>query len=311
LSSNKVSGDKVSLALVEPVPAEVPAGSELRLKLRAAAGTGRDLCGGRIELRAADEILASGALAELRDGGNQTGELVARAPAALGDVNWTLVFPRQEIAAVAFSESVLPFSFQAVPHRTSLAVWDIPSPVPIGERLRIKVGAKSTGECALAGAKVEIMDASGASLGGGTLGDAPLAQTSALYFAEIELTAPAEPGMVTLTAAFAAEEASLPHTGASTAFTLVAVKPPAHLLTVSVVDAESRAPIADVQIGCGPYRAATDAGGLAHLATAAGRYELSVWKPDLTADPVTIDISNDMRVEVAMTRLPPERTAWD
>ena len=306
-----MSGDKVSLALTEPVPAEVPAGGELRCKVRAVSADGPDLCGGRIELRAADEILATGALTQFRDGGNQTGELVARAPAALGEVNWTLVFPRQEIAAVAWPESVLPFSFRTVPHRTSLAVWDIPSPVPVGERLRVKVGAKSTGECALAGAKVEILDASGASLGHGTLGDAPLPQTNALYFAEIELIAPAEPGMVTLTAAFAADKAMLPHTGASTTFTLNAVEPPAHRLTVSVVEAQSREPLEDVQIGCGPYRAATDAAGFAHLATAAGRYELAVWKPEFTADPVTIEISNDMRIEVALTKLLPERTAWD
>jgi hypothetical protein len=222
-----------------------------------------------------------------------------------------LVFPRQEIAAVAYPESALPLSFTTVPHRTSLAVWDIPSPVPVGERLRIKVGAKSSGACALAGAKVEILDASGASLGGAALDDAPLPQTSALYFAEIELTAPAQAGMITLTAAFAADEAKLPHTGASTTFTLIAVNPPAHRLTVAAVDADTRVPVADVQIGCGPYRAATDAAGLAHLATAAGRYELAVWKPEFTADPVAIEISDDMRVEVALTRLPPERTAWD
>jgi len=291
--------------------AEVPAGSALRLQAKASCVDGRDLRGGRIEVRAADAIVASSPLAEFRDGGNLTAELAATAPAALGEFAWTLVFPRQEIAGIAYPESALPFSFRTVPHRTSLAVWDIPSPVAIGERLRIKVGARSSGACALAGAKVEILDARGARLGGGTLSDAPLPQTSALYFAEVELDAPAQDGMVTLTAAFAAEETKLPHTGASTTFTLVAVKPPAHRLTVAVVEAETRAPVADVQIGCGPYRAATDAGGLAHLATAAGRYELAVWKPDFTADPVSIEISADTRVEVALTRLPPERTAWD
>jgi hypothetical protein len=311
LRRDQVSTDKVSLALVEPVPAEVPAGSELRLKVRAACPDGRDLRGGRIEVRAADGILASGALGEFRDGGNQTGELVARAPATLGEFTWALVFPPQEIAAVAYPEGALAFSFATVPHGTSLAVWDIPSPVPVGERLRVKVGAKSTGECALAGAKVEIRDASGARLGCAALGDAPLPQTRALYFAEVELTAPAQAGMITLTAALAADGATLPHTGASTTFTLTAVAPPAHRLTVATIEAESRAPLEDVQIGCGPYRAATDAGGLAHLATAGGRYELAVWKPDFTADPITVEISHDMRVEVALTRLPPERTAWD
>jgi hypothetical protein len=306
-----VSANEVSLALVAPLPAEVPVGSRLDLVVSAACSTGRDLCGGRIELMDGDKIVASAALAEFNDGCNQTLALAFRAPEQLGEFAWRLVFPRQDIAGMTYPESVLTLAFRTVPHGTSLAVWDIPSPVLIGQRLRIKVGAKSSGECALAGAAIEILDASGATLGRGTLGDTPLPQTSALYVAEIELTAPAQDGIFSLTAAFAADEARLPHTPASTTFTLVAVKPPAHRLTVAVVEAQSRAPVENVQIGVGPYRAATDATGVAQIATAAGRYELAVWKPDYEADPVTIDIDKDVRVEVALTPLPPERTPWD
>jgi hypothetical protein len=306
-----MSADDVSLALITPLPAKVPVGCALGLKVRASSPSGSDLGGGRIELVAADAVLAGGTLAELRGGGNETAELAVTAPDRLGAFSWRLVFPRQEIGGIAYAESTLPLAFRTRPHQTSLAVWDIPSPVPVGSRFRIKVGAKSSGECTLAGAAIDIRDAGGTRLGQGTLGEAPLPGTSALYFAEIELAAPVQEGTASWTAVFAADDAKLPHLGASATFGVMAVRPPAHRLTVTVVEAESHAPIENVQIGFGPYRAATDAAGRAELATAAGTYELSVRKPEFEAAPLTLDIDEDKSVEVALTPLPKERTAWD
>jgi hypothetical protein len=308
--NGNVRPDEVSLALIAPLPAEMPVGSAFGLKLRAFSPAG-DLRGGRIELMADDEVLASRTLGELRDGGNETGELAVTAPGRLGTFNWRLVFPRQEIGGNAYPESTLPLAFRTRPHQTSLAVWDVPSPVLVGTCFCIKVGAKSSGECALAGARIEIRDAGGARLGLGTLGETALPGTSALYFAEIELTAPTQEGTASWIAAFAADDTRLPHNAAAAPFGIVAVKPPAHRLTVTVTETETHAPVENVQIGFGPYRAATDADGRAELATAAGSYELSVWKPDFEASPVTLDIAKDTRVEVALTPLPKERTAWD
>lgn len=301
---------RASLRLVEPVPAEPPVGAKLVLKVEASCAAGGDLRGARINVLAAEEILASGLLGEFRDGGN-AGELVVTAPERLGEFTCRLVFPRQEVGGTAYQESSLALAFRARAHQTSLAVWDIPTPVRAGARFRIKVGAKSSGDCALAGAKVRIHDASGAEAGRGILGDAPLAGTSALYFAEIELTAPAREGQFSWTAGFAAEEAAMPHLGASAAFSFVVVKAPRHRLAVRVVEAQSAAPVDDAQLGLGPYRAATDANGLAQIEAAAGRYELTVWKAEFEAPPVMLEIDKDAAVTVELTPLPKELKPWD
>jgi hypothetical protein len=306
LSLGEVNLDRVSLGLVEPIPAELPVGAKLALKVRASGAAGRDLRGARIDVRAVDEVLATGSLGEFGDG-----ELAVTAPERLGEFNWRLVFPRQEIGGVAYQENAVALAFRTRPHQTSLAVWDIPTPVTAGARFCVKVGAKSSGDCALAGTQVRILDAGGTEAGRATLGDAPLSGTGALYFAEIALVAPAHAGQFSWTAAFAAEAAAMPHLGASTGFSFVVVKAAEHRLTVKVVEAGSAAPVDDVQIGLGPYRAATDANGLAQIATASGRYELAVWKAEFEAPPITLDVDRDSFVTVELAPLPKERTPWD
>jgi hypothetical protein len=300
----------VCLELERPVPAQVPVGADVALKVRAADAAGSDLRGGMITIMAADRDVTSAALTQYRDGVNETDELFVKAPFEPGEADWRVVFPRQEIDGVAYEESVLPISFRAVPHQTSLAVWAVPSPVRIGERFRITVGAKSSGDCALAGAKVEVLDAAGAAVGQATLGETPWPGTGALYWAEIALTAPADDGLQAWSVAFAAKELELPHVGAATRFGFAAVKPPAHRLTVKTIEEETADPVDEVQVGLGPYRAATDGAGTASIAAPAGRYNLAVWKPGFEAAPISIEIAADTQVQIELKRLPEEVKIW-
>jgi hypothetical protein len=220
-------------------------------------------------------------------------------------------FPAQEIGGVAYGESVLPIALQARPHRTSLAVWAVPSPVRIADRFTIMVGAKSSGACELAGAKVDILDETGAKVGDGMLGDAPWPGTDALYWTEIALTAPPRDGISRWSAAFAAAELTLPHLGSSCEFSFAAVKRPEHKLTVKVVEGEGAVPVADVQVAVGPHRAATDRDGQARIETPTGKYELAVWKAGFAGGPKAVDIDADLTMQVELTRLPEEPKAWD
>jgi hypothetical protein len=70
------------------------------------------------------------------------------------------------------------------------------------------------------------------------------------------------------------------------------------------------APIQDVQVALGPYRAATDKAGRAHIETPAGTYDLAVWKSGFEAAPKTIEVTADLSVRVELTRLPEEVKAW-
>jgi hypothetical protein len=176
---------------------------------------------------------------------------------------------------------------------------------------RIKVGAKSSGGCALDGAKVEVRDANDKAVGHGRLGETPWPDTSALYWTEIALTAPPDDGFLCWSVAVAAPELKLPHVGASTTFSFTAVKPPAHRLTVKAIDTESASPIADVLVGLGPYRAATDDAGLANIAAPAGRYNLALWKATFeAATPITVALDADTLLQVELKRLPEEVKGW-
>ena len=93
-------------------------------------------------------------------------------------------------------------------HETSLAVWDSGRDCR-GDRFAVKVGAKSSAGCTLAGRRIEVFDGN-AVVASGRFGDTPWPGTSALFWTEVELRAPATPGAVTLTVRFDAAELDEP-----------------------------------------------------------------------------------------------------
>jgi hypothetical protein len=304
----------VILEIIPPVPPEVPVATSIGFKVRVSCADGSDLRGGHIDIMAAEQVVATPALIEHRDGLNETGAIAIRSPDHLGAYGLTVVFPRQEIGEAVCEESTLPIAFRTRPHATSLAVWAIPSPVPIGGNFSVTVGAKSSGGCELKGARVEISDETGAAVGDGTLGATPWPGTSGLFWAQIGLAAPRREGTFSWRAAFPVQELKLPHDSSSATFGFTATKPPEHRLTVKVTESEGAA-LADVQVALGPYRAATDAAGVASLEIPAGQFGLAVWKSGFEGAPKTVEIAGDVALQVEMTRIPQEpevwETAWD
>lgn len=190
----------------------------------------------------------------------------------------------------------------------------VPSPVPIGGNFSVTAGAKSSGGCELKGARVEISDETGVTVGHGTLGAAPWPGTSGLFWAQIGLAAPRREGTFSWRVAFPVQELKLPHDASSATFGFTAARPPEHRLTVKVTESEGAA-LADVQVTLGPYRAATDAAGVASLEIPTGQFGLAVWKSGFEGAPKTIEIAGDVALQVEMTRIPQEpeiwETAWD
>src|SRR5437763_1402603 len=93
-------------------------------------------------------------------------------------------------------------------HQTSLAVWDIPTPAA-GELFSINVGVKSSAGCALGGRRIEVFDGE-AVVAAAHLGDAPWPSTDALFWTEVELRAPDQPGLATFSVRFDTAELSEP-----------------------------------------------------------------------------------------------------
>ena len=192
-----------NLELSQSVPPEVAAGTEIAVTVKVWCSCGCDLRGGSVAVKAAEETVATAELTECHDGRSETSGLTIKVPAQLGEYAWSILVPRRKIRGVVHKRSALPISFRTMPHATSLAVWGNPSPVVVGNPFKIKVGAKSSGACELQGAQIEIQDETGARIGVGTLGDTAWVETDALYWTEVDLTAPMKVGVASWSARFA------------------------------------------------------------------------------------------------------------
>jgi hypothetical protein len=307
-STGSIPVRATSLTVAEPVAPEIAVGARVTLTTRVTDAEASDLRGGKVELLGADAAVVTRAIASFHNGVNETDPFAVTAPAFVGAFTWTLRFPRQDIGGTAYGESALAISLSTQPLRTSLAVWAVPSPVIVGAPFSVTVGAKSSGGCPLAGARVAILDQAGDPVGEGTLGEAPWPGTEALYWTEIAHNAPSENGFFSWSAAFAADGVALPHLGATAAFSFAAVKRPERCLTVKVLADD--APVEKVELALGPYRTATDQDGVAVIAAPAGAYELVAWHAEYEPLVQPIEIAQDCAVAIMLTRRPEELTAW-
>jgi hypothetical protein len=270
-----------------------------------------DLRGGRIEIVAGEDVIAAAGLTAWDGDVNETAAFFVRAPSTVGPFTWIIRFPPQEIGGIAYGECVLLVESETRPHRTSLAVWTVPSPVPVSGRFTVTVGARSSGACALGGARIEIRNDSDAVAGEGVLRETPLPGTDALYWTEIALAGPASEGPQSWSVAFAATDVALPHLASSASFGFTAVRRPEHRVTVTVAESDDEAPVENAQVALGSYRAATGKTGTAHVDVPAGTYDLAIWKPGFEPASGTVTVAADANVRLDLTRLPEELTAWD
>ncbi len=214
----------------------------------------------------------------------------------------------------------------ALPHPTSIAVWDVPSPVVAGSRFTVTVGVKCPAACSLTGRPIVVRDAAGAEVGRGRLGSQPAPGTRALYAASVALAAPVEAGVHAWTATFPAAGSGAPpaaeggtaapqppetaappeapHAEAQATFSFRAAERPEHRVTVTVCDQQTEAPLAQVEVHLGPYSAATDARGRARVEVPAGRYDLYVRKAGYAPHTGGVAVTGDVALRVAVAPAP-------
>ena len=294
-----------TIELGEPAPQEVAVGSDFVVRLKLTCAEGCDLRALPVCVVAADAKVSS---SDSPGGDAEEGirEVVLKAPSQVGEHVWTIAVGTDEIAGVIHAGEPLPIRATTKPHATSLAVWDIPTPVVIGTLFEIKVGAKSSGDCELSGRAIEVCDQSGATLAEAKLGDTPWPGTTGLYWTAVELQPPADEGLSTWSVQFAATELELPHEGASANFNVTAARPPEHRLTVKVVTKETSEPIDEAYIRIGAYRAMTDPSGLALVELPRGTYELTVWKAGFEVPDQPVQVDADLSLKIEAVTLPEE-----
>jgi hypothetical protein len=300
--STAVHAHSATIEVTEPLPPEILVGADITVKVRVACSDGCDLRNVPLKVVAPDGATIASHFT-IGDG-DECGQVRINAPPRVGDHAWTLVLPAREGAGLTHLECVAPLSFRTKPVDSSLAVWDIPSSVVTGERFQIKVGAKSSADSVLRGKGIEICREEGTVVARGVLQDSPFPGTSALYWATLELVAPPNDGIYSLSARFEADELDLYHNSSSTKFGFVVVRPPEHIVTVRVIEQETGVPIGDVQIRLGAYRAVTDQNGQAQINTAKGSFELNIWKVGYDAPQRTVDVNADAIVKVEAVVVP-------
>jgi hypothetical protein len=293
----------IGIALKEAPPASVDAGAEFSISALLNWPESVACEGATFLVSEGRRTLHEAALPESAADGSVS--LALRAPDEVGEHRLKLIVASGEKAAER-AEGALDFVLTTVPHETSLAVWDVPSPVVRNARFEVKAGAKCTSACALAGKVIEIRDESGKLIGSGALGDAALPGTTALAFTTISLKAPHKLALNSWTASFAPSELKLPHGSAMSRFTFVTVAEPEHSVSVTVVNKETKTPIAGAQVRLGVYRAETNESGAAKMRVPKGAFPLVVTRPGYKMPERNIEVAKDVRVRIVAEPLPPE-----
>jgi hypothetical protein len=287
-------------------PTEVAVGAEFVLTVRVSCPDGCDLSSLPIEVLTPDNVIVRVKLDLNNAAAGATHRVALKAPLQAGQHVWHVSCPAHESGGRRHGGTQLPVPVRIRPHETSLAVWSIPSPVVTDHLFAIKVGAKSAAGCDLAGMPIAVCDAAGTVLASGVLGDTPWPGTSALYWTEVVLTAPAEAGMFVWSVAFAASNLALTHHGSSSRFSIAIVGPPEHRLTVKVVEQDTAMPVENAQVRLGSHRATTGGSGIAELVLSKGSYDLNVWKSGYEAPTTAVTLAADLVVDVTITPIPEE-----
>ncbi len=299
------SGLFVHLTVDGPLPLEAKAGNSVTVTVRASCPDGRDRTGMAITVTAPDGTTATHVLSGHADGVSETA-IALKTPPSVGEHVFRFALPPHEVAGTKYSEAVLEVPVRVMPQSTSIAVWDVPSPVVAGAVFVVKAGVKSAADATLTGCAIEVCDDAGEVAGRGVLSEAPLLGTSALYWTDVQVQAPRKEGVATWWVRYEASEVDLPHDGAATTFSVAVVRPPEHVLSVKVIEQATAAPIPDVQLRLGTYRGTTGASGLAEIALPKGRYEVHVWKVGFEAPPRPVEIDADAFVEIEAQVVPEE-----
>jgi hypothetical protein len=289
-------------SIVEVSPGKVDAGAELTVTIRVSCPDGFDLRGQRVSIRDPDDAeLANAELRELDGESYATSPFTLRAPLEVGEHVYRAVLAALEKDGVLQEETSTAFSFTAKPHATSVNVWGLPSAIAAGERFRFKVGVKCSAGCALAGRPLSVSDGEGAQVGAASLRDDIWPGTTALYFAEVEAQAPLTGGDYAWHVECPGSERDVPHAAGSFSFAVKVVSAPEHEVTVEAFDGETQTAVAGAHVLLHPYRAFTDARGMAKVKVAKGRYKLFVSGFRYTAYEGIIDVAGDVtaRAELA------------
>jgi hypothetical protein len=196
------------------------------------------------------------------------------------------------------------------PHEITLVVWDVPSPLAVGGCFKVKVGARCSEECQFTGQEIVIRDQMQVPVARGTVGPDPWFETAALYWADVNLIAPAAEGAYVWDVSFVPANLELPHETALSHFSFITVPPAEHNIKVRVVEKTTNTTVGDVEVRFGGYRCHVGESGLAEVELPKGHYDLLVYKLGYQALPRAVDVSADATVQIEIEPEPEAQNYW-
>ncbi len=314
MSANTKVEQVAATCSVELSSAEIFANTDVKLQVKIACVPACDLEGQTVEIK--DEGGATLAAAELgpydEEADANAVDLSARAPAVAGSYVWTAHLPAYEGDGVRYDEATAQITLTVREHTTSVLVWDVPSAVVAGETFKIKVGIKCSGQCRQADRDFTIIDETGTEIAAAAVGAEVWPKSAALYYTELQLTAPSSAGLqrweVRCPAADESPEGSdavLPHASGSAAFGVRCVNVPDVKVRVEAWDAMKGSPLTGARVVLHPYGATTDEQGVAEVMVTRGQYRLFVSRPKYTTFGTPVDVSQDLSTRVELSLEPP------
>jgi hypothetical protein len=268
---------KISVLSCGMSPGEVDAGADMTLKGKVSCSPAADLRGTIFMIKDQDGAVAESIELTAFDGeSNETREFVLKAPLRPGAYTWLAVCPADSKPSISLEETSVPFSFTVIAHRTQVVVWDAPSTIECGQRFSIKIGVKCSSDCRPDGWALEVCDHNRKKLARATLNDEPWHDTTALYYAEVDLRAPDTVGLYAWEAKSDATGLDVPHAERVASFSVRVVPTPECILTVEAIDMESQTPVKGAKVVVHRYRTLTDEHGVAEVRVPKGEYRLFV-----------------------------------
>jgi hypothetical protein len=188
------------------------------------------------------------------------------------------------------------------PHAVTVLAWDGPSPAIVGSPATVMVGVRCAQGCALGGQAVEVRDDSGRVVGRAILAQEPQPGAEAIYCAEITFVAPATLGPARMTATCEPRLEGCLHDKGEAVLGFRVDPHPDHEVRVSVVLQNGGAPVGGAEVWMNHYLAVTDAAGEARFSLPKGAYSCSIRKMGLAADPVEVEVSAALMLEIAAAK---------
>lgn len=304
-------GHDTTISMVKTAPAELNGGTDFVLKVRVSCASACDLWGKLVKIITHDDVMAKQIVLNSFDGtASEAAEFTVTAPLEPGEYTWTAMFPAQEKAGVLHGESLVTFSFNVKPHTINLEVYDVPSPITVGEEFKIKVGVKCSAGCKLAGQEIVITNRQGEKVASGKLDDVPSPEAASLYTANISVKAPGIERRYRWTANLIPLNLEHSHDEVSSNFVFMTARKSEYVVTIEATDKQTKSLVKNAKVILRPlkyrgttYRCSTDENGIATINVPGGKFQLFVSAEDQQYFKPTLEVNDDVSIKTELTIL--------